>query len=467
MYSVILCGGSGTRLWPLSRKNYPKQFLSLIEEQSLLQETYGRMCQVMPKENIFFVTNKENYFNVYNQIREIYKDFNYEQILTEPASLNTAPAMALAIKALGEKFNVKPDEPIIFLPSDHYIENQERYLELVKLAMKNLGDNIGTIGITPQRPHTGYGYIKKGEKKEHFFQVAEFKEKPDKATAQRYIDSGEFVWNAGMYLFNTRTFMKELETHCPEIYGPASQNLDIFLEKFSTLPSISIDYALSEKSDKVITFEGDFGWNDIGSFDSMAEIVERKKDPNPKHISIDSKNNYIHTENNRLVVTLGVEDLIVVESSDSILVHRKGRGEDVKKVVEYLKENKIKELEHNVVGHRPWGKYEVLIDQPNHKVKKITVYPGAKLSLQSHKFRAEHWVVIKGKALVINGEKETTIQENESTYIPVETKHRLSNPGESNLEIIEVQTGSYLEEDDITRYEDVYDRLEDRAVAKN
>lgn len=464
MHSVILCGGSGTRLWPLSRKNYPKQFLKLFGERSLIQETFWRMSQIMPEDNIFFITNKDNYFNVYNQIRETFPNFRRDRIIAEPMAKNTAPAMVLAMKALADKFNVAQNEPVIFLPSDHYIQKTEVYLSLIKTAMEELGDNIGTIGITPTRPHIGYGYIKKDKKSGSYYTVSEFKEKPDLETAKKYVDSGEYVWNGGMFLFNPKTFFEELRVCAPDLYEPASEKLEDFIEKFESLPSISIDYAIAEKSKRVIVFEGEFGWNDIGSFDSMAEIF--KSDPNPKHLSFEAKDNYIHTENGRLVCTMGVEGLVVVEASDSILIYKKGRGEDVKKIVEYLKENKIKELEHNVMGYRPWGKYEVLVDHPNHKVKKITVYPEAKLSLQSHKFRAEHWVVVKGTALVVNGEKEITLQENESTYIPYETKHRLSNPTKENLEIIEVQTGTYLEEDDITRYEDVYERMEDKVVAK-
>lgn len=456
MYSVILCGGSGTRLWPLSRKNYPKQFLNLLGEKSLLQETYLRMRKIMPQKNIFFITNKDNYFNVFNQINDIEKGFDKDQVIVEPASLSTAPAMALSCKYLVEKFQVRENAPIIFLPSDHFIKDIDNYCQLVEKALKNVGDAIGTIGITPLNPNTGLGYIKKGEKKENYYQVEAFKEKPDKSTAQKYVDSGQYLWNAGMYLFNTKTLLKELESHCPEIFGPASKNLDEFLKQFEKLPSISIDYAVSEKSKNVITFEGNFGWNDIGSFDSLAEI--NQKDPNPRHISFSSSHNYVHTDSNRLVATLGVEGFNIIETADSILVQKQGQGEEVKKIVDYLKDHKMKELEHNLVVHRPWGKYEVLIDGADHKVKKITVYPDGKLSLQSHKFRAEHWVVIKGTATVVNGDKEIILEENQSTFIPALAKHRLSNQSQNNLEIIEVQTGSYLEEDDITRYDDVYNR---------
>jgi mannose-1-phosphate guanylyltransferase/mannose-6-phosphate isomerase len=456
MYSVILCGGSGTRLWPLSRKNFPKQFLKLYSDNSLLQETYLRMKKVMPEKNIFFITNEDNFFNVFNQIKDLNKNFKQSQILVEPASLNTAPAIALVCKYLEEKIKIKKDEPIFFLPADHYIGNQKKCLQIIKMAAKEVGNHIGTIGITPLRPETGYGYIKKGKWNGKFSCVEEFKEKPDKATAEKYLASGDYVWNSGMYIFNLQTFAKEIEKHSPEINKLFTKNLETFLKKFKSLPSISIDYAISEKSKNVIAFEGSFGWNDIGSFDSLVEISG--KDKNSQHISIDSENVFTHSDNNRLIATLGVSDINIIETTDSILVHKRGEGENVKKIVEHLKSKKSKELSHNLIVHRPWGKYEVLIDGPRHKVKRITVYPGSKLSLQSHKFRAEHWVVIKGKARVVNGENLLVLRENESTYIKAHSKHRLSNPGKINLEIIEVQTGSYLEEDDIKRYEDIYNR---------
>lgn len=457
MYSVILCGGSGTRLWPLSRKNFPKQFLSLYGDQSLLQETFLRMLKIMPAENIILAANKENFYNVYNQIRDICADFDKSQILTEPASLNTAPAAALAVKYLLEKKEIGLDKPIIMLPSDHYIKDQAGYLSLVKSAMAEVGDHIGTIGIIPDKPETGFGYIKKGERLNGCFAVLEFKEKPDRETAIDYIASGRYLWNSGMYIFNIRTFANELKICSPEIYSIFSKDYSAFMSEFAKMPSVSIDVAISEKSDKVVVFEGSFGWSDIGSFDSLAEIA-KSREIKPRYIGIDSENIFVHSSNNRLVATSGVKDLIIIENNDSILVQKKGESEEVRKVVDYLKENKIKELEHNLLVYKPWGKYEVLIDEPNHKVKKITVYPSAKLSLQAHHHRAEHWIVIKGIAEIVNDDKTIVLRENESTFIPSYTKHRLSNPGKINLDIIEVQTGEYLEEDDIIRYDDEYKR---------
>ncbi|MEI8103612.1 MAG: mannose-1-phosphate guanylyltransferase/mannose-6-phosphate isomerase [Candidatus Moraniibacteriota bacterium] len=457
MYSVILCGGSGTRLWPLSRKNFPKQFLSLYSNYSLLQETYLRMRDLLPKERILFVSNQENFFNVLNQIQELEADFSQEQILVEPKSLNTAPAIALAAKYLLDKKKVSLKETMLILPSDHYIADKETYLAIVAEAERNINGFIGTIGIVPQSAQTGYGYIQKGKKLgEGWYASKAFREKPDEETAKKYLASGEYVWNAGMYLFQLETFVSEIKLHSPEIATIFEKKYDDFLKDFAKFPSISIDYALSEKSDKVVVFEGDFGWNDIGSFDSLADTL--KEEENPRQIGVDSKNVFVHSDTNRLVATIGMEDMVIVDSNDSLLVYKRGHGEDVKKVVDILKERQMKEVEHNILVYRPWGKYEILIDTPTYKVKKITVYPNAKLSLQSHFHRTEHWVVVRGMAKAVNGDREICLNENESTFIPPNTRHRLENPGKMDLELIEVQTGSYLEEDDIIRYDDIYNR---------
>lgn len=461
MYSVILCGGSGTRLWPLSRKNFPKQFLNLYGDHSLIQETFLRISKVVPKKNIYFSTNESNYFNILNQIREIYPELNEEQIITEPVALNTAPAIAYAMRYLKDKAKIRNDKQVIFLPSDHYIGNESEYVKVVKTSMKENSDNIGTIGITPTSPETGYGYIQKGKKNLNHFKVVEFKEKPNKSTAEKYLKSGKYVWNSGMYIFNFQTFEKELKKHSPEVYKYFKDNLDSMTENFDKMPSISIDYAISEKSKKVIVFEGDFGWSDIGSFDALADLmIQNGKDDNEKHIKINSKNTFIHSKTGKLVTVNGVDNLIVIESNDSILIQKRGESEKVKDVVDYLKANGHKEIDDNMIVHRPWGKYEVLIDEDKNKVKKITVYPGKILSLQMHYHRAEHWVVTKGTAEVINGDKTLILGKDEGTFIPQSTKHRLANPGKIDLEIIEVQSGSYLEEDDIIRFDDEYGRTE-------
>ncbi len=473
MQSVILCGGSGSRLWPLSRKNYPKQFLNLYSDKSLLQETFLRMRLVMPAQNIYFVTNKDNYYNVLNQIKEINPTFKEENIILEPMARNTLPAIALAVKYLREKVKIPADEHILFAPSDHYILDGAGFAKVLRKMGKLVSNNIGTIGIIPTKPETGYGYIEKSFAVDpvsrhgmtvrggggSFFKVISFKEKPNKEVAEKYIESGKYLWNSGMYMFNAKTFGVALKKHVPEISKVYGEKYDDFLKHFSELPKVSIDNGISEKSDKVVVFEGDFGWNDIGSFDSMADSALKNKKHSPRHVSVDSKNIFVHTTSNRLVATLGVEDLVIIENSDSILIHKKGRSEDVKKLLAHLEEKKYPEVEHNIIVHRPWGRYEVLMDTPFYKVKKILVYPGAKLSLQSHEHRSEHWVVVDGLAGATNGEEYVVLNKNESTYIPARAKHRLEIPGTINLEIIEVQLGVYLGEDDIKRFDDIYRRL--------
>ncbi|MEI7621773.1 MAG: mannose-1-phosphate guanylyltransferase/mannose-6-phosphate isomerase [Candidatus Moraniibacteriota bacterium] len=458
MYSIILCGGSGTRLWPLSRKNFPKQFLKLYNDYSLLQETFLRMQKVMPPENIFLSTNQENYFNVFNQLRDIYPQISKRQIITEPVSKNTAPAIALGMKYLTQEIGVHANQPVFILPADHFIAKPTVFVEIAKNALAKVGDHIGTIGITPTSPETGFGYIKKGKKEDGYFLVETFKEKPSKEIAKQYLDSGEYVWNSGMYIFNAQTFAVELEKHSPKLFGAFEKKYADFVADFAQLEPEAIDTAISEKSDKVIVFEGEFGWSDIGSFDALAQVLTKQEKLQTRHIAIESENNFVHSSTDRLVALVGVKDLVVVENNDCILIHQRGKSEDVKKVVKYLQENNYKEIEHNIEVQRPWGKYEILIESQNHKVKKITVYPGGILSLQAHKNRAEHWVVVKGTAKVVNGENILVLHENESTFITANSKHQLSNTGNENLEIIEVQTGSYLGEDDIERFEDVYGR---------
>lgn len=458
MYSIILCGGSGTRLWPLSRKSFPKPFLKFYSDKSLIQETFERMSGTIPKENIYIVTDKANFYNVFDQIEEIYPDFKKEQVIIEPMPRDTTPAIMLAVKYLQDVIKVDVNEPIIEVHSDHYIGKKKVYLDLVKKSLKELGDNIGLIGITPTKPDTGLGHIEKGEKEGDHYKVASFKEKPDLETAKKFLETGKYVWNAGMYMFNAKTFGEELQICDSEMHSFFEKPYEEFVDNFEKIPKIAIDYVIAERSKRVIMFEGDFDWSDIGSFDVLAEIASRNDEVNTKHLAFDSKNVYTNSISNRLIVTVGVDDINVVENNDVILVQKKGKSNEIKQVVDYLKEHDYKEVEHNMVGYRPWGKYEVLVDEKNHKVKKIIVTPGSTLSLQSHEKRAEHWVVVKGTAKVINGENQLVLHENESTYIPARAKHRLSNPGETNLEIVEVQTGDYLEEDDIVRYDDAYGR---------
>lgn len=343
MYTLILCGGSGTRLWPLSRRNYPKQFLRLYSEQSLLQETYLRARKLTSKDKIFFITNRSGYANVLEQVQEIEPTFEPSQIVIEPASLNTAPALACAIQYLLQHQGVQPDEQILFLPADHFIRDTEEYIALLEVALQELGDALGTIGIEPTKPETGYGYIKKAEALQHHFRVAEFCEKPPLEKAKAYLASGKYVWNSGMYLFTVGTFLREIEKHAPKIFALMQKDWEAFLDGFQTLPAVSIDTAVSEKSDQVIVFPGNFGWSDIGSFDSLADLDQSGF--MTRHIGIDDKNVLVHSEHDKLIATIGLEDVVVIEAGDSILVYKRGRAEEVKKIVEKLKEGEAKEID--------------------------------------------------------------------------------------------------------------------------
>lgn len=455
MYGIILCGGRGTRLWPLSRKNFSKQFLSLYSDKSLLQETFLRVKKIVPLENIVFVTNKDNFFNVLNQIKEVENSFNKEQILSEPESRNTAPAGVIAVKYLEEQRSALPGDVVAVFPSDHYIGDSKTFLKLIKKMAANVGDRIGTIGIMPTRPETGYGYIKRGKKLKGCFKVDGFVERPSGKKAAEMVNSKKYFWNSGIYLLKVGTFKNQVAEHMLKAGSLFKKNLEGIMDSFNKLPEATLDRIFAKNTEKMIVFEGKVKWSDIESFDDLADIPINR---NQRHLGLNSKNIFVHSINDRLVVTLGVKDLVVVENNDAIMIHKKGCGHDLKKVSELLSSKGYKEIEHNMIDHRPWGKFEVLIDHPEHKVKKITVYPSAKLSLQSHKYRVEHWIVIKGTAKVVNGDCEIILKENESTFIPLGAKHRLENPGKVDLEIIEIQTGTYFGEDDITRYEDVYNR---------
>jgi len=464
MYSVILCGGSGTRLWPLSRKNFPKQFLKLYSDKSLLQETYLRARALMPAKNIFIITDNENFFTAINQMIDIDTEFNKSQVLIEPDRLGTAPALIYAVKHLTETLKIDPTEQIISLNSDHYIGNVSEYLKVVQNAVAVNGDHIGIIGIKPTAPKTGFGYILKGEKQGLFFPAIKFIEKPDGITAQKYLDSGKYVWNAGMYIFNSKTFIHELRIHSPELFDHMQKDQEKFADNYTNIPATSFEIAILEKTKNIAIFEGDFGWNDIGSFDSLAEVI--KKDTNDRHIAIDSKNIFVHSDSNRLVVTLGVDNLNIIETADSILVQKQGRSEDIREAIMEMKKRGLREIEHNLVVHRPWGKYEILIESPHHKVKKTTLHPGAKLNTQSHYHRAEHWIVIKGVTKITIDGKESFLRENESAFVPSLIKHSMENYGKTPLEIIEVQTGEYLGEDDTITYNGAGQPI-DQVIIKN
>ena len=469
---VILAGGSGTRLWPLSRQLYPKQLIDIYNEKTMLQNTLLRLEGLETTGSPIIVCNEDHRFMAAEQLRSIQID--PLAIILEPVGRNTAPAIALAaLQAMEDE----KDPILLVLPADHVIEEVIEFHNAIKaghdFAQKN---NLITFGIIPDSPETGYGYIKKGDLLESgtgACKIEEFVEKPDLETAKKLFDSGSYCWNSGMFMFKASVIIKELEKHAPDIMMPCKglieagvQDLDFFrlsLEGFKDIPSDSIDYAVMEKTSKGIVVPFKAGWNDLGSFDALWQAG--KKDENLNVIkgdvvTHDVKSSYISSESS-LIAAVGVEKFVIVETKDAILVSPRDQVQDVKKIVKQLKDQTRNEVVSHRKVYRPWGSYETVDFGHRFQVKRITVKPGAKLSLQKHFHRAEHWTVVSGAATITKGEEQMLLKEDESTYIPLGTLHRLENPGKIPLELIEVQSGSYLGEDDIVRFDDVYGRKED------
>ncbi|ADY73997.1 mannose-1-phosphate guanylyltransferase/mannose-6-phosphate isomerase [Desulfurobacterium thermolithotrophum DSM 11699] len=483
MKAVILAGGSGTRLFPLSRKKYPKQFLKIGDKKSLIQKTVERSLLTVNPEDLIIITNKDYQFHIRNQLSELFanltiKPFNHSanqpfNLILEPIGRNTAPAIALAAKFALEKLKVHEDEVLFVSPSDHIISPIEKFAEYMKKAEKIAKEGyIVTFGIRPTKPETGYGYIESdsvsvGDSIRAYI-VRQFHEKPDLETAKEYLAKGNYYWNSGMFAFTIRTIFEEFKKHAPEIYEKVeNRTFDEVLENFESMPDISIDYAVMEKTDKAVVLPLDIIWSDVGSWDAFYEVMEKDENGNVKVgnvIDIDTKDSLI-LGNKRVVSTIGIENLMIVETDDVLLIAKKGEGQKVREVVRKLKENKdFKHLtEFHTTVYRPWGSYTELEKGDRYRIKRITVKPGEALSLQLHYHRSEHWIVVKGTAKVVledeKGElKEFFIHENESIYVPKTKKHRLINPGKVPLEIIEVQVGEYVEEDDIVRFDDRYCR---------
>ena len=465
---VILSGGSGTRLWPLSRKSHPKQLLPLLNETSLLQDTINRLQGLKDIEKAVVICNEDYRFMVAEQVQST--SIGASAIILEPVGRNTAPAIALAAfnAMLGNE-----DAILLVLPADHDIRNVNEFHKAIEVGLDQALDNhFVTFGIVPDSPETGYGYIKSTETVgvNEVSAIDQFVEKPDFETATKYLDEGGYYWNSGMFMFKASEYLKALQKFAPEIYeasqnaiNAAQRDLDFIrvgVKEFKVCPSDSIDYAVMEKVDNAVVIPVDIGWSDVGSWAALHEIGERDKNNNiciGDIETVSTKNSYIRAEH-KLVTTLGVENLIIVDTDDALLVANKNHVQDIKDIVETLsKDNREEVVLHKRVC-RPWGCYQGIDHSDRFQVKRITVNPGAVLSLQLHHHRAEHWIIVNGTAKVTKGDDVFVLSENESTYIPLGTKHRLENIGKIPLELIEVQTGSYLGEDDIVRFDDVYGR---------
>lgn len=462
MFGIILAGGSGSRLWPLSRELYPKQLLNFNSDKSLLQLTFERLNEFISSDNIISITNVKHSSNVRYQLEQISDIIN---ILSEPLSKNTAPAIALATKFIQRK---EKDPVILVVPSDHLITDNEKFIETVKKGEKLAEEGyIVTFGIQPDYPETGYGYINiLNEPILDGFKVKEFVEKPDSETAQKYIDAKTYFWNSGIFMFKASTMIAEIKKLAPEIFVTMnefdfSKSSQIEYNLFNKMPNISIDYAIMEKSDKIALVKLESDWNDLGSWQSIYDVSKKDKQENVMigHVIDEcSKNSFVYSSS-KLVATIGLEDTVLVETEDAILACKKDKTQDVKKIFETLKkQNNDTHLIHKTV-YRPWGFYTVLAQGKGFLTKLIHVNSGQQLSVQSHNHRSEHWVVLSGKAKVILEGKEHILSPGYSIDIPLKAIHSLQNPYDEKLEIIEVQLGDLLIEDDIVRYEDIYGRI--------
>ena len=468
IYPVVLSGGSGTRLWPMSRAALPKQLLPLSSNLSMLQETLKRLSGISGSGDPLVVCNQDHRFIVAEQLRQI--DINKSLIVLEPVGRNTAPAAVVAAMQLIKE---DPEAVMLLLPADHIISDVGAFHLAIQQGLSAVRQgNLVCFGIVPHAPDTGYGYIQRGEflVEEAAYRVARFIEKPDAEKAQALLSAGGHYWNSGMFLFSCRQFLDEMEKFRPDILAACKaalagshRDLDFCRldeKAFKDCPSDSIDYAVMERTDRAAVVPADIGWNDIGAWSALWDVGAKDQQGNVVRgdVYLDGVSNSLVRAESRMVAAIGLTNVVIVETADAVLVADKRSAQDVKKVVDYLKKNGRSEHEFHTRVFRPWGWYEGIDEGERFQVKRIAVKPGAALSLQMHHHRAEHWIVVKGTAKVTRGDQVFLVGENESTYIPLGTRHRLENPGKVDLEMIEVQSGSYLGEDDIVRFEDVYGR---------
>lgn len=457
MKVIILAGGSGTRLWPLSREMYPKQFIKLHgNNPSLFQETFNRSLLLANIADIYVITNHKYKFLVMGAIEELGYEYCAENILLEPEAKNTLPAIYAGVHEIEKNGH----DSVVVFPSDHMIVKSTYFVEIIKDSLELAKDSLITFGIQPNFPNTGYGYISPGDKKRNGYSVKEFKEKPNHSKALEYINKG-YYWNSGIFMFNTKVFSEEVKTFEPVIFEAFTSSRNI-REAFSKIEmKISIDIGIFERSSRVTVVPVDIGWNDLGSFDSFYEVFEKDEANNVvnrDNILIESRNNIIHSESGKLVATVGIDDLIIIDNRDALLICKKDQSQKVKDVVELLKMRNDQRTEEHVQGYRPWGYYKLLEEESElFKIKRITLNQGKKLSYQLHHHRSEHWIVVKGLARVTIDEEELFIQPGESIFMKAGQKHGLENAGKIPLEIIEVQMGEYLEEDDIVRFDNLFE----------